>query len=213
MTRQPRQNKCSKNCRALISIAIILILFLIFLFLFNFLPGITAQDEFHIKSARSYVVNDGIVLDADMMMDFSNEAVEALENGIPLTLMVEVQLFRERFLWRNIIIKESQQLFELRYHPLTNIHEVKKIATGKRYSFNTRQDAMAVLGTIRGAHLIDKKVLNSDNQYTIRIRTSLDINHLPLALRQIASLSPSWYLKSPWYLWNLNIQHSIKRLP
>lgn len=213
MTRKYKKNKCSKNCKLLISIAVIFLFFLIFLFLFNFLPRITAQDEFHIKSARSYVVGDGIVLDADMIMNFSEEVAEALENGIPLTIMVEVQLFRERFLWRNSIIKESRQLFELRYHPLTNIHEVKNMASGDRYSFNSRQDAMAVLGTIRGAHLIDKKMLAQDKQYSIQMRTSLHINSLPLTLRQIASLSSSWYLKSPWYLWNINIDNTLEKLP
>ncbi len=204
MIRQQLKNKSSKYYRRLMSIILTLSTFMLFLFLFNFIPKMTVQNDFYIKSAKSYMFNDGVVIDADMQMNFSAEVSEALENGIPLMIVVEAQLFRERFLWRNIMIKSSQRLFELRYHPLTNIHEVTNMATGDRYSFNSRQEAMSVLGNIHGAHLIDKQMLSQDSEYKIQIRTFLDINYLPLALRQIASLSSSWYLRSPWYQWNIN---------
>ena len=190
----------------------LLIIFLILLLSFNVFPRMMSQDGFHINFARSYMVDDNIILDADIKMDFSAEVAEALENGIPLMIVVEVQLFRERSFWRNVMIKESQRLFELRYHPLTNIHEVTNIATGKRYSFNSRQEAMAVLGIINGAHLINKKMLRPATQYVIQIRTFLDINYLPLALRQVAALSSSWYLRSIWYQWKLNLDQGTERI-
>ena len=201
----------NKQNRLFISLFLILTLFFVFLFAFNFVPRITAQNSFNIESARSYLRNEVVLLDADMQIKFSAEVAEALENGIPLILVVEMQLFRERFLWRNIMIKESQRLFELRYHPLTNIHEVKNMATGDRYSFNSRQEAMSVLGVIRGAQLIEKKMLRPKSQYTIQIRTWLDISHLPLALRQVASLSASWHLKSAWYQWSINLQSDTEK--
>lgn len=196
--------RCSKRCRSLIGITSSIVFFLALLFVFNFLPRMTTQDGFSIKSARSYTLNEELLIDADMQLIFTPEVAEALENGIPLIIVVEVQLFRERFLWRNNMIKESQRLFELRYHPLTNIHEVTSMASGQRYSFNSRQEAMSVLGMIRGAHLINKNSLSMGSQYKIQIRTFLDINYLPLALRQVASLSSSWYLRSPWYLWDVD---------
>ena len=193
------RKRCPK-CQFFTAVALVLIGSLVLLLLFNLLPGLTTRGEFQVLSAHTYELKNSIVIDADLKMNFSADVVEALENGIPLTIAVEVQVFRERRWWRNIIIKESLQLFELRYHPLTNVHEVKNIATQERYSFDSRQDAMAVLGTIRGAHLIDKKVLSQDTQYFVQIHTLLDVSRLPPALRQIASLSPSWRLESPWYL-------------
>ncbi|MDX2503562.1 MAG: DUF4390 domain-containing protein [Gammaproteobacteria bacterium] len=194
-----RQRKRCPECQFFIALAVVLTLSLMLLFLFNLFPRLTSKGEFQISSARTYEVNGSIVIDADLKMNFPEEVVEALENGIPLTIAVEVQLYRERQWWRNIIIKESLQLFELFYHPLTNVHEVKNIATEDRYSFNSRQDAMAVLGTIRSAHLIDKKMLEQTGRYYVQMHTLLDISRLPPALRQIASLSPSWRLESPWY--------------
>lgn len=208
MTKQQQNNKSPSNGMLFTAISMLLVLSLIFLFLFNLLPRFTTQGEFKVSSARSYSVKERIVIDADMNMKFSEEVAEALENGIPLTIKVEAQVLRKRFLWRDIMVKESLQLFELRYHPLTDIHEVVNIATQERYSFRSRQDAMIVLGTIRAADLMDKKLLNNNNQYHIRMRTSLDISRLPLALRQIASLSPSWHLESPWFAWAIALNDS-----
>ncbi len=205
-----RQSKLHSNGVLFTIVTMLLVLSLIFLFLFNLLPGFTTQGEFQVSSAKSYIVKERILIDANMNMKFSEEVAEALENSIPLTIKVEVQVLRKRFLWRDIVVKESLQLFELRYHPLTDIHVVVNTATEERYSFHSRQDAMAVLGTIRGADLMDKKRLTKNNQYHIRIRTSLDISRLPLALRQIASLSSSWHLESPWFMWPIALNDSNK---
>lgn len=205
-----RKNKRCPKCQFFTALAVVVFCSLLLLFLFNTLPRFTSSNDFLISSASTYVINDNILIDADLTMNFSADVVDALENGIPLMVAVEVQVFQERLWWRNIVIKESLQLFELRYHPLTDVHEVKNMATGDRYSFNSRKDAMATLGTIRGAGLIEKKLLSQDSQYFVQMRTLLDISHLPNALRQIASLSSSWRLESPWYRWPITEQADIK---
>lgn len=176
--------------------------------LFNILPLILGNKNFQVLSASSYQQNNTIVVDANLQIDFTEDVVEALENGIPLIIAVEVQVFHETSWWRNQLVKESRQLFELRYHPLTNIHEVKNLANNERYSFNSRHDAMFVLGTIQGAELIDKKLLDKKKQYFVQIRTLLDISQLPAALRQVAAVSSSWRLESLWYRWPITYKSS-----
>ncbi len=168
---------------------------------FELLPQYSEQNKFLVNSAKTYAKDGDILIDANLTMNFTKQVVEALENGIPLTIAVEVQVYRKRPWWRNDIVKESLQLFELRYHPLTDVHVVKNLADDERYSFNSRKEALAVLGTIRGAHLIKRKKLNPGEHYFVRIHTLLDINHLPPALRQIAALSSAWRLESNWFQW------------
>ncbi|MCN4144335.1 MAG: DUF4390 domain-containing protein [Thiohalomonas sp.] len=207
---EPGRSKRCQKCQFLIILAVVLSCSLAVLFLFNVFPHLTNKGDFQVLSASSYEFKNSIAIDADLKMHFPNPVVDALENGIPLTIAVEVQVLRERPWWRNLIIKRSRQLFELRYHPLTNVHEVKNIATDERYSFNSRQDAMAVLGTIRGATLIENKELNKNRQYSAQIRILLDISHLPPALRQVASLSSSWRLESAWYQWQISNEPKIR---
>ena len=202
-TERRRRKRCPQ-CQIFAVFLLILLSSFAVSFLFNVFPSLVNKGDFQIISAGSFERNNSITIDADLKMDFTEDVVDALENGIPLTIAVEIQVLRKRFWWHNIIIKESTQLFELRYHPLTNVHEVKNIATDERYTFKTRQDAMAVLGTIRGAHLIEKKELSKNKQYYIQMRILLDISHLPPALRQLASLSPAWRLESSWFLWEID---------
>ncbi len=175
--------------------------------IFNVLPQYTEQQMFSVNSVKTYAQSDHVLIDADLSMNFSSEVIEALENGIPLTIAVEVQVYRQRKWWPDVIIKESLQLFELAYHPLTNVHVVRNLATQDRYSFNSREEALQVLGTIRGAHLIEKQLLKPDQTYYVQIHTLLDINHLPPALRQIAALLPAWRLESNWSRWPVLIQN------
>lgn len=202
-----RRRKRCPVCQFLFAFVLITLSSLVVFLLFSIFPSLMNKGDFQIISASSFDKNKSIAIDADLKINFPDDVVDALENGIPLTIAVEVQVLRERPWWRNIIIKESTQLFELRYHPLTNVHEVKNIATDERYAFDSRQDAMAVLGTIRGAHLIEKNELSKNKQYFIQMRILLDISRLPPALRQIASLSLSWRLESSWFRWEIDNKH------
>lgn len=199
-----RHRKRCPECQFFLAFTLILLTSLAVTFLLDVFPSLIDQGGFQIISANSFERESNIAIDADLKMDFPDDVVEALENGIPLTIAVDVQVLRERIWWQNLIVKESTQLFELRYHPLTNVHEVKNIGTDERYTFDSRQDAMAVLGTIRGAHLIEKKELSNNRQYYVQMRILLDISRLPPALRQIASLSSSWRLESPWFRWEID---------
>lgn len=180
-----------------------LMLFGIILRILFLLPQWIGKHEFQVLTASSSTQKKQIIVDADIKMDFSDKAVEALENGIPLTVVVEVKVMRERSWWFDAIVKQAQKDFEFRYHPLTNVHVVKNLATGVRYTFNTRQEALDVLGTIRGAQLIAVNKLDNNYRYYFQMRSFLDTSRLPAALRQIAALSPAWRLESQWFQWQL----------
>ena len=197
------RNKTTLRFQLIVMIILGIILFGIILRILFLLPQWIGQHEFEVLSASSYTLDNTILVNADLKMNFSEQAVEALENGIPLTVAVEVKVLRTRPWWRDVTIKASQKNFEFRYHPLTNVHVVKNLASGERYTFNTRQRALDVLGTIRGAQLIETNQLDNNNSYYFQMRSFLDTSRLPAALRQIAALSPAWRLESQWFQWQL----------
>jgi hypothetical protein len=201
-----RHKKRCPKCQFFKIIAVLTMISIVVFLVFNMLPNWINKGDFQVLSVVSYQRDNSTFIDADLKIDFPEKVVDALENGIPLTIAVEVQIFRERPWWRNVIIKQSRQLFELRYHPLTDVHEVKNIATDDRYSFNSRKDAMVALGTIRMAHLIKNKKLENNNQYYVQMRLLLDVSRLPVALRQVASLSPSWRVESTWSRWPIKLR-------
>ncbi|MEJ2528926.1 MAG: DUF4390 domain-containing protein, partial [Gammaproteobacteria bacterium] len=61
-----------------------------------------------------------------------------------------------------------------------------------------RDVAIAALGDIQGMPVIKHSQLEKGKIYRVGLRASLDIDALPLPLRPMAYLSPSWNLSSEW---------------
>ncbi len=162
-----------------------------------------SNNMFLVEKAESSLQDDHYYLDATLSMHFSPEVIEALENGVSLTITIELKII-EKNSWFDKVIKESVQNFEIRYYALTNLHSIKNLVTQKEFFFNSREDVLEQLGKIRHAHLINTDELNNNKHHQVQLRVFVDIWRLPEVLRPVASLSPAWYLKSNWYNWMLN---------
>jgi hypothetical protein len=71
-------------------------------------------------------------------------------------------------------------------------------------SYVTREAAIAALGEIKQLQLLNRDRLDPDNPTRCRSSASLDIEELPLPLRPMAYLYPSWKQSSKWTKWPLN---------
>ena len=187
----------------LIISAVLLLLFLAQILLPRWMQKTAkTNDNFKVLWAKSYLRNNDYFIDARLQMKFTPVVLEALKNGVPLIVRIELQLLQKDFLSSNVV-KQSSLLFELRYHALTDIYSLKNLASGQEYSFNSQNKAMEQLGAIRAAHLINKMNLDTSKQHWLKLRVLLDIWKLPDVLRPVASLSPQWQLQSAWYQWEL----------
>ena len=66
---------------------------------------------------------------------------------------------------------------------------------------------LAVLAVffINGLLLATWDEMDKNAAYSVRLQASLDIEALPLPLRPLAYVSPSWHLSSEWYTWDLDL--------
>jgi len=161
------------------------------------------KNYFSIKQANSVLENHAFYVNAKLDMDFTPAVIDALTNGVALNLVIELMV-KEKNKWFDKLVKESILTFELRYHALTDIYSIKNLASKKEYQFNTREEAMELLGNISHAHLISQKKLDQSKHHQVSLRVFLDIWQLPDVLRPVASLSDEWKLRSEWFNWMLN---------
>ena len=145
----------------------------------------------------------GYWLDAQLHYRFSDTALDALENGVPLTVGIEIQVRRhDAWLWEipvtRLVIKRA-----IRYQTLSELYQVTDFATSAKSHFATRDAAMAALGSLQGMQLLAQPDGDPQEAYEVRLRTQLDINALPLPLRPLAYLKSAWNLDSGWYRWPL----------
>lgn len=158
---------------------------------------------FQVTGADTRLVKGVYHLDARIEYDFSEATMEALRNGVPLTIQLQMEVLRRRdWLWDETVAS-LQQRFRLEYHALARQYLVTNLNSGALHSFPTQGTALEYLGRINGFPFLDKSLLHDGERYYARLRARLDIEALPAPLRLTAYLSKNWRLTSEWYVWPL----------
>lgn len=162
-----------------------------------------AKDGLRVEQVETRLLDDIFFMNALLDYRFSTEALEALENGVPLTILVQIQIRRVgAWLWEDSQL-DLQLRYAIRYKPLSERYEVYRLPGTEGRSFVSRDAAIRALGEIVDLSLIGASSLDDDTDYEVQIRASLDIEELPLPLRPMAYLKPAWKLSSGWSKWPL----------
>ncbi len=162
------------------------------------LSGLSQAADFKIIGQTCRSVEDAFVVDANVDFNFSDKALEALQNGVPLTLEMHLQVRRKgAWLWEKDL-RDTRLRYQIRYHALASVYQVVDLQTNDQQSFVTREVAISALGDIQALPVIKHDRMEKGRIYKVGLRASLDIDSLPLPLRPLAYLSPSWNLSSEW---------------
>ena len=190
----PRENHCHRTAWLLLASWVWLCL-----------PAMVSAkaDYFTIRSASTQL-NEGVyLLDASIDFHFSEAALEALHNGIPLVLEVQIKVERSReWLWTETIAALSQR-YRLQYHALSERYVVHNLNTDLRQSFGRLEDALYILGEVRDFPMLDRRLLQEGSRYTAGLRATLVVEALPTPIRLWAYVADQWRLDSAWYRWQL----------
>jgi hypothetical protein len=164
--------------------------------------------QFSIEHAEIHLVDDVYMLDADLHYKLSEELIEALQNGVSLTLRLTIKVERERSYWWDESIATLKQGYELKYYALGKQYKLKHLNTGIQETFGSLDAALSRLNKLKDLPLLDKYLIENDEIYWVYLQIHLDIESLPVPLRPIAYMSSQWRLSSDWYLCPLQLQKS-----
>ncbi len=165
---------------------------------------VTADAEFRVRTVDTTLVDDSYYLDAQIDYGFSSAALEALDNGVPLTMEVHIQVrSADAWIWDESLLDQRLR-YRIHYKPLSERYQVTQLPGSGGRSFVTRDAAITALGEISGLQLTGRQRLAPDLGYEIHIKAALDTEELPLPLRPMAYLLPSWQLSSGWTTWPLH---------
>jgi hypothetical protein len=160
-------------------------------------------DDFRVTQVQTRLVDGAYTLDALIDYHFSPEALEALANGVPLTILMQFQVRRsDAWIWDSSVT-DLQLRYALRHRPLSETYEVYRLPGTAGRTFVTREAAIAALGEIKGLDLVEQRRLAPGKPYEVHLKVSLEIEALPLPLRPTAYLSGAWKLASSWTKWPL----------
>jgi hypothetical protein len=174
-----------------------------------FVLAVQAQDRpgregyFDVRSASTAVIDDVIELEARLQLVLSDEALAALDSGVPLTIELKLELIRERRFMLDAIDAELTLRYALEYKPLSQRYIVRNLNSGDQDSFATLYSALNNLGRIQDLPVIDESILLSDGSYRMRLQALLSTQQYPAPLRLLFFWRDQWQLKSEWFEWPL----------
>ena len=163
-------------------------------------PG---NDGFVVEHAALRTVGGTYVVDARIDFAFSEDNLEAMRNGVALTVIVDIEVRRERGRWWDETLVARELRYRIETNVLTDRYRVRNLHDGSARNHRSLEEVVEALGRLESVPVIARERLSADARYAARIRARLDIEALPSPLRPIAYLSPAWRLNSGWFEWRV----------
>lgn len=167
------------------------------------LASAAAEPGFVVRRATTVLVDKVYHLDAKIDYRFSAEALEALDNGVPLVVELAIEIERKReYMWDETVATLRQR-YQLSYEALTQRYVVTNLNSGADNYYADRAAAITALGNVVNLPILDAGLLNPNEIYSVWLQASLDLEALPVPMRVAGYFSGDWHLTSEWYTWPL----------
>lgn len=143
------------------------------------------------------VLRDGrLYIDADIEFALDSELHEAAQKGLPLYFTADLTITRNRWWWFDKTVVDTNLTWRVQYNALTRQW---RVGTGElSLPATTLNEALALIKHIRDWDITASSDLDTDIQYTGRIRLRLDTSRLARPFQVNAINSSAWSLTTPW---------------
>ena len=167
--------------------------------------AIATAASFSIVSISTRIDAQQLLLNAHVEFKLSPAMIDALNNSVPLTLVLRIQVLKPRPLIWDKVISEREQRLRLEYHALVEKYLLTDLNSGVQQSFLNRLATVSYSGRLRDIPVIAEQQLQQGCDHYARMQLALDIEALPAPLRPVAYLSSDWRLSNDWYTWDLGL--------
>lgn len=154
-----------------------------------------------LTAANEHITNDMVMIDADADFQFSDDAIKAINSGVPITIECDVRVSRPRkLLWDSEVLNAHRD-FVIERHALSKQFIIADQVTGDRRIHGSLELAIDDLGRIRNLPIAEAAQLKGEQGLEVAMRLRLAIRSLPGPLIPVAYVSPGWHMSSGWFRW------------
>ncbi len=162
-----------------------------------------AAETSAVRQAAILATPQGYALDADVDVALNRTLTDALERGIHLHFLLELEISRPRgWWWFDEDIAEPVRKSHLYYHLLLRRYVVENGYTTR--TVNSLAEALTLLGQVEGWQMLERGALKAGQRYEARLRLRLDTAQLPKPLSIAVVTGDKWELVTPWYAWSFD---------
>ena len=153
-------------------------------------------DVIPVKSAELRAIDGEVVLNAEFEFMFNPTLEEALQNGVPLYFVLEVEIARGRWYWLDEKVLQSTLTYRVSWNALTRQY---RIASGLlSQTYGSLEEVERYIGRVTSRPVIKLDALTRGARYDAAVRLRLDVNQLPKPFQVSALASREWTLASDW---------------
>lgn len=138
---------------------------------------------------RTERADEGIYLSAQVRFELSAVLEEALLKGIPAFFVIEADIYRDRWYWRDLRVSSAARTLRLAYQPLTGRWRVN-IAPGLLSSsaglratlsqyYDTLPEALSAVQQVARWRIAEAAELAPGTPYLLELNFRLDLSQLP----------------------------------
>lgn len=161
-----------------------------------------ADGRFEIRNAFAQPVDGVWQLSAIVDLSLSDAALDALAEGIPLTLVLDIVVTRERRFLPDEDVAELQQRWRLEYDALSERYVVVNLNSRAQATYPSLAEALDDLSRIDALPLIDEDLLVAGSRHDISLQASVEIGGISTAVK-ILVFWREWSRSTEWYTWSI----------
>lgn len=172
---------------------------------------VLAAEDVGLKFAEIRAVNEGYELEAQFVLKPNRTLEDALEKGVALHFVAELEITRPRNWWFNEDIGDATRRMRIYYNLLLRRYIVDAGYTTR--TATTLEDALTILGRVEHWQVLERGALKPGRRYNASLRLRMDASQLAKPLQIGALTSGKWDLQSVWFTWKFDTPVPAKPAP
>jgi len=158
-----------------------------------------------VTELRMERADGALLLQSSLRLDLSSTVEDALQKGMPIYFVTEVELMRDRWYWYDKKVGAVARHYRLAYQPLTRKWRLNVsrdpigavgLASSLSQTFETLPEAMSAIRRTVNWKLADISDIDVDNKYTLSFKFRLDVSQLPRPFQMTAGSQAEWNLSA-----------------
>ena len=149
--------------------------------------------------------DSALLLQSSLRLDLSSTVEDALQKGMPIYFVTEVELMRDRWYWYDKKVASATRHYRLAYQPLTRKWRLNVsrdpigavgLASSLSQTFETLPEALSAIRRTVNWKLADLSDIEIDNKLTLSFKFRLDVSQLPRPFQMMAGSQAEWNLSA-----------------
>lgn len=142
--------------------------------------------------------NGHLLLFATVTHCFTDEMLEGVRNGIPLTFRFDIRLNKIHKNWFDSELVEHKINHTLSYDPLKEEYQVAFAERDRPEVTRSLEEAKQMMADLNGLQLYPLNELQVGSPYSLEIKATLVENTFPLGIHSIIPFTSLWNFETDW---------------